>query len=65
MAANPNDEGYIIEYYRAGGSVKVTAIDPLTGTEASIVGAPAAGDSELAKLAVRKLLYVMSKGTNE
>lgn len=58
-----SNEGYIIEYTSLGGSVKVTAVDPETGVEASIVGAPSAGEQALAALAIRKLLYVLGKDT--
>jgi phage head maturation protease len=59
------EEGYIIEFHRVGNAVKVTAMDPATLTEVSIVGAPAVGDTELTRLVVRKLEYVLAKrGTN-
>lgn len=58
---NAGHEGYIVEFYSLGGSVKVTAIDPDTGREVSIVGAPAAGRQDLAQLAVRKLKYVLAR----
>jgi hypothetical protein len=51
----------IFEFVRVGGAVKVTAVDPATGTEAVIVGDPAAGESALKRLAQRKLDYVMAK----
>jgi len=56
-----NGQGFIIEYRRlpGAGGVKVTAIDPETGREACIVGPAAAGKDGLAKLAIRKLRYVM------
>ena len=58
-------EGYIIEFHRVGNAVKVTAMDPATLTEVSIVGALGVGDTELTRLAVRKLEYVLAKrGTN-
>ena len=38
-----DQEGYIIEFHRVGNAVKVTAMDPATLTEVSIVGAPGAG----------------------
>lgn len=57
---NRNEE-YIIEFYSVGSSVKVSAIDPVTLKEVSIVGDPKAGNDELAKLAVRKLKYVLGK----
>jgi hypothetical protein len=60
-----DEEGYIIEFHRVGNAVKVTAMDPATLTEVSIVGAPSVSDTELTRLAVRKLEYVLAKrGTN-
>ena len=58
---NNNDTNYIIEFYSVGGSVKVTAIDPVTGTEATIIGPAKSTKKELTDLAVKKLLYVMNK----
>jgi phage head maturation protease len=59
------DQGYIIEFHRIGNAVKVTAMDPATLTEVSIVGAPSVGDTELTRLVVRKLEYMLAKrGTN-
>ena len=54
-------EGYIVEYVSLGGSLKVTAIDPASMKEVSIVGSPRATRRELAQLAVRKLKYVLNK----
>jgi phage head maturation protease len=60
-----DEEGYIIEFHRVGNAVKVSAMDPATLTEVSIVGAPSVSDSELTRLAVRKLEYMLAKrGTN-
>jgi hypothetical protein len=60
-----DDQGYIIEFHRIGNAVKVTAMDPATLTEVSIVGAPSVGDTELIRLVVRKLEYMLAKaGTN-
>ena len=44
-----------------GNTVKATAIDPVSGTEASIVGPASAPQSVLAENARRKLEYVMKK----
>ena len=52
----------IFEFIRMGGSVKVTAVDAETGTEAVIVGDPAAGEAALKRLARQKLDYVLAKG---
>jgi len=56
-----DQQGYIIEFHRIGNAVKVSAMDPATLTEVSIMGAPGAGDTELTRLAVRKLEYVLAK----
>ncbi len=53
----------ILEFQNIGNSVKVTAIDPLTLVEVSIVGSTSAGEQALARLAARKLEYVLAKRT--
>jgi phage head maturation protease len=55
------DQGYIIEFHRIGNVVKVSAMDPATLTEVSMVGAPSVGDAELTRLVVRKLEYMLAK----
>ena len=57
----PDSGQYYIEFVSQGAYVKVTAIDPATGIEASIVGDPAAGEARLKQLAVQKLKYVLEK----
>ena len=58
-------EGYIIEFHRVGNAVKVTALDPATLVEVSMVGAPGLGEADLTRLVVRKLEYMLAKrGTN-
>jgi hypothetical protein len=54
-------DDYIIEFTRIGASVKVTAIDPRTMTEVSIVGGPGYSQEFLTRQAVKKLQYVLSK----
>ena len=51
----------IFEFVQIGTAVKVTALDTASGTEASIVGDPAAGEAALRRLALRKLDYVLAK----
>ena len=51
----------IIEFQSIGNAVKVTAIDPATLTEVSIVGDPAAGEEMLKRTVLRKLEYVLAK----
>jgi hypothetical protein len=51
----------LIEFVVQGNVVKATALDPVSGLEASIVG-PASGSRDaLAQAAVRKLQYVLEK----
>ena len=60
-----SNKEYLIEFAPYRGAVKVSAIDPLTGTEVSIVGAPQASQQELGRLAVRKLKYVLNKSIEQ
>ena len=55
----------IFEFRRIGETVKVSAVDPVTNTEVSIM-APARSDPRALKLAaVRKLRYVIAKAGRE
>lgn len=55
------DNGVIFEFISVGAYVKVSAIDPLTGTEVSIVGDPMSGEAALRRTALRKLKFVLEK----
>jgi len=59
--ASRDDGGIIYEFIQVGNSVKVTAVDPVTFLEVSIVGSPLVSDAELMRLARRKLDYVLAK----
>ena len=61
MGSNHQDEGFIIEYQQVGGSVKVTAFDPVTLKEAVIIGPTTAKSKHLADIAVKKLLYILGR----
>lgn len=65
MVKKPTDKSkqssYYIEYIQHGGSIKVIAIDPVTGIEASIVGSSKATQAELNRVAISKLQYVLNK----
>ena len=56
-----DEQGYIIEFHRIGNAVKVSAMDPRTLTEVSIMGAAGAGEAELTRLVVQKLEYMLAK----
>ena len=47
-----------------GKYVKVSAIDPLTNTEISIVGDARASKTDLEQLVIKKLEYVLVKNRN-
>lgn len=53
---------YILEFYQVGNSVKVTAIDPETGKEATIISPLNMTQEQAGKLAVQKLEYILQKG---
>ncbi len=51
----------IIEFRRIGNSVKVSAMDPATLTEVTIVGPANAGEETLKRNVLRKLEFVLAK----
>lgn len=60
--ASPGPGGEIfVEFVVQGGFVKVTAIDPASGTEAVTMGPAGAPRAALSDAAVRKLRYMMQK----
>jgi hypothetical protein len=48
-------------FYTSSRSVKVVAIDPITGTEVVMVGDRNQGETVLKQLAAQKLHYVLNK----
>lgn len=59
---DPEDKKeYIVEYIALGNSMKVTAFDPETLKEASVVVPLGMPKSESGQLAVRKLTYLLTK----
>jgi hypothetical protein len=56
---HPNE--VLLEYVRFGNSLRVTAVDAATGTEVIFQAPLAASQSELRKIAVNKLAYVLQK----
>lgn len=60
MGAAPTEEGVYIECIQQGNLLKVNAIDPKTGTEASVFG-PIAARQGLIRNAVAKLKMVLKK----
>ena len=54
-------DNVIIEFHQVGAYVKVSAIDPATYTEVSIVGDPTRSEDALKRAAVRRLEYVLER----
>lgn len=52
---------YILEFIPQGRFVRVTAVDPVTGMEAVMVGDPSQGQQVLSRLAVQKLEFLLKK----
>ena len=56
-----NDPRIIIEFIQVGAYVKVSAVDPVSLVEVSIVGDPSASRDTLEQTAIKKLRFVLSK----
>ena len=54
-------QGALIEFVVQGAYVKVSAVDPVTYIEVSIVGDPAVGEKALIQQAIRKLERIVYK----
>ena len=65
MAGASGKGEIFIEFVIQGNSVKATAIDADTGTEASVVGPASAPQTALADAARRKLEYLLKKQSGE
>jgi hypothetical protein len=52
---------YLIEFIQVGSHLKVSAVDPITLTEISMIGDPRASRENLSRLAVQKLEYMLAK----
>jgi len=65
MAGGMKEE-FIIEFIRLGDSVKVSAIDPVSGREVCVI-VPAKGVTQkrMMELASQKLRYVLNKEKSE
>jgi hypothetical protein len=61
MRSETPQGSFLIEFHQVGGSIKVTALDPVSLTEVSIVGSPHVSKQQLSELAVRKLLFMLNK----
>ena len=57
----PKSNEYILEFIQQGRFVKVTAVDPATGTEAVLVGDAKERQETLSRNAIKKLEYILNK----
>jgi len=51
----------LFEFKRVGNILRVTAIDPKTGTEVVMIADPRYSEITIKRMAARKLAYVMAK----
>lgn len=61
MADKRGGREVLIEFQQIGNTVKVTAVDPDSLIEVSIVGPGSAGREMLKRNAIKKLEYVLNK----
>ena len=54
----------LLELQRVGNALRVTALDPITGTEIVMVADPRQSVETIKRLAARKLAYVIEKNRN-
>ena len=59
------EDEVLFEYLRQGNSVKVTAIEPLTKTEAVVIVPANLSEQQMQARAMQKLLYVLKKKAEE
>lgn len=65
MLPMERDSSYIIEFVHVGNAVKVSACDPVSRQEVSILGSPEMPRALLERNAVRKLELELSKRGND
>ena len=68
MVIKPQDvrlKEVLFEMKQVGKYLRITAIDPLSGTEVISIGDPSVNPDMLRNMAVRKLKYVIAKNRNE
>lgn len=58
-SGNMRPDEILFEFRAVGRMIRVSAIDPATGTEVVVVGPAGAGDAGLKHVAERKLVYVL------
>jgi hypothetical protein len=68
MIIKPKDvrlKEVLFEMKQVGQYMRITAIDPLSGTEVISIGDPSVDPDMLRSMAIRKLKYVIAKNRNE
>ena len=68
MVIKPKDvrlKEVLFEMKQVGHFMRITAIDPLSGTEVISIGDPSVDPDMLRSMAIRKLKYVIAKNRNE
>ena len=62
VSGAPEDDGreILFEFVQLGGQVRVAALDAVTGAEAVIIGPANAARADLERVAIRKLMRLLS-----
>jgi len=55
------EQGFLVEFRQVGNVIKVSAVDPDSGVEVSIMGPATSPQSELTRGAINKLKYMLAK----
>jgi hypothetical protein len=61
MLENANLTEVLFEFHRIGNTLRVSAIDPLSNTEVTIVASAQCGDYAMKRIALRKLAHVLGQ----
>lgn len=59
----PHIANVLFEFRKVGRMVRVSALDPASNTEVTIIAPQGQGQEPLKRVALRKLLYVLSRKT--
>lgn len=55
----------LFEFQQVGTSIRVSALDPVTRTEVTLVADPRTSEAEIKRVAARKLWYAIEKRQRE
>ncbi|TVR96233.1 MAG: hypothetical protein EA406_12475 [Rhodospirillales bacterium] len=65
MEKSDRSEGYLLEFWTIGNSVRVAALDPVTNIEVTIVGPASCCPAGLERVAIAKLRRALSQAARK